>query len=214
MKKNLMRLFLGFLLIISCLAAADFRTQANSGSEKSFSELSDLTLKVVDLSAQLSKENEFSRAEFENSASERFAKLERLAEKNPSEILRVALPPDVLAKIPRDLQSFFERNIDLEGEIEVVYECDGETETLKYFLKTEKERLPVYFSKESNSELKTGSRVRIRGVRVGDIIAAEECVTVGSLPLPESIAAGAFGEQKVLVLLVNFQNDTRTPFTV
>ena len=145
MKKNFLRVFSGLFLVFSCLAVTNFQTQVYNGNEKSFAALSNLTIKIADLSEHLQNKNDFARAEFENLAAERFAKLSELAEKNPAEVLRVALPSNVLAKIPAELQMYFEKTADTEGEIELIYECDGETEILKYFIKTEKERLPVYF---------------------------------------------------------------------
>ncbi|HVE58513.1 MAG TPA: NEW3 domain-containing protein [Pyrinomonadaceae bacterium] len=214
MKKNFLRIFLGLFLVFSCLAVTNFQTHASNGNEKRSAELSDLTTKIAELSGRVPDKNDLAPAEFENLAAERFARLSELAEKNPGEVLRVALPPDILAKIPTDMQVYFEKNADTEGEFEVIYECDGETEVLKYFIKTDKERLPVYFAKQPDTEIRTGSKVRIKGVRIGDALAAEDGNSIENLEVINSIAANTFGEQKVLVLLVNFQNDTRQPFTV
>jgi hypothetical protein len=214
MKKNLLRIFLGAFLVFSCLAVTDFQTQASNKNEKSSAELSDLTIKITDLSARMQNEDDFARVEIESLAAERFTKLKELAEKNPSEVLRVALPSDVLARIPNEMQFYFEKNTDTEGEIEVVYECDGETEVLKYFIKTDKEHLPVYFAKQPEREIQTGSKVKIKGIRIGDAIVADDASKSENLEVVESVLANTFGEKKVLVLLVNFQDDQRQPFTV
>jgi hypothetical protein len=214
MKKNLLRLCLGLFLVFSCLVGASFRTQASKGTENNSAELSDLTQRVAALSGLLQNKNNFARVEFERLAAERFAKLNELAEKNPSEVLSAALPPDVLAKIPAELQMYFEKNIDTEGELEVIYECDDRSETLKYFLKTEKQRLPIYFAKEPERDLQSGSRVRLKAVRLGDALILSSDVESSDFQLVNSITANTFGEQKVLVLLVNFQDNQTQPYTV
>jgi hypothetical protein len=217
MKKNLFRVLLGVFLVFSCLAVLSFRTAASKQNEKSFAELSDLTVKVVDLSARLQKDNNFARAEFENLAAERFAKLSELAEKNPSEVLRVALPNDLLAKIPGDFQNYFEKREDIEGELEVISECDEADGRLLYFLKTDKERFAVHFSKQPEEELMTGSRVHVRGVRVGDALAVNETSDQNELKdlvVTESALPNTTGEIKVLVLLVNFQDNQTQPYTI
>jgi hypothetical protein len=217
MKKNLMRLFLGFLLIISYLAVSNFRTAAGKQNEKSFAELSDLTMKVVNLSARLQKDNNFAHVEFENLAAERFAKLSELAETNPSEVLRVALPNDLLAKIPEDFQNYFEKREEIEGELEVISECEEADGRLLYYLKTDKERISLHFNKQPEEELMTGARVRVRGVRVEDSIAVNETGYQNEskdLIVTESALPNTTGEIKVLVLLVNFQDNQTQPYTI
>ncbi|HEY0461091.1 MAG TPA: NEW3 domain-containing protein [Pyrinomonadaceae bacterium] len=217
MKKNLLRILLGLFLVFLCLAVTDFRTLADKGNEKNSAGLSDLTVKVVDLSTRLEKENGFARGEFESLAAARFAKMSELAESDPSEVLRVALPEEVLAKMPKDLQAFFEKREEIEGELEVFYECDGENEILKYFLKTDKERLPVYFAKKPEKEILTGSTVRVKSLRVGDSLLIDDGTSAqefSSSQAVESLLPNTFGEQKLLVLLVNFQNNQTQPMTV
>lgn len=209
MKKKLLRLSLGIFLMLSCLAIADFRISANNDDGR---ELADMTIEIVNRLE--TGENDFARFEIARLAETRFAKLSEMAEKNPTEVLRVALPTEVLAKIPADLQNDFEKRTEITGELEVIYECDGESDILKYFIKTDEERLPLYFAKQPDRELMTGSRVRVKGVRVGDAVLLESDVESTDFQTLESIAANTFGEQKVLVLLVNFQNDTRQPFTL
>ncbi|CAN5366490.1 NEW3 domain-containing protein [soil metagenome] len=216
MKKNFLRLLLGAAAIFLSLTITDSRSLAGKNDQINTKELAEITIRVASLSNQLSKgkESSFVRNEFGELAKMRFVMLNELAETNPSEVLRVALPKEVLAKIPADLQSDFEKRSDLEGELEVIYECDGESDVLKYFIKTDAERLPVYFAKPPERELLSGSRVRVKGVRVGDAVILESDAESNDFQMLESIAVNTFGEQKVLVLLVNFQNDTRTPFTV
>jgi NPCBM-associated, NEW3 domain of alpha-galactosidase len=109
------------------------------------------------------------------------------------------------------------------GELEVIAECEDEDGRILYYIKTDKERLKVHFKSEPKQELKTGMQVTIRGSRGADAFDVEAdslqststtATSSTSGTTTQSIASGTFGEIKVLVLLVNFQNDTRTPYTV
>jgi hypothetical protein len=215
MKRNLLSIFLGVFLMFAGFAANGFQTEASRRNEKSSTELSDLTMRIADLSAEM--QNEFARSEFENLAAQRFAKLLELAADNPAEVLRVALPADVLAKVPDELQSYFEKPVEVKGELEIIYECDGENEILKYFLKTEKERLPVYFAKKPANEFLTSSMVQVKGYRFGDSVLINDGASPEEFNVTqtiESVLPNTLGEQKVLVLLVNFQNNQTQPITV
>jgi hypothetical protein len=216
MKKNLFRIFWGFILVTACLTVTNITTGASRERERNSAELSDLTIRVVDLIARLPKENNFARIEIESLAAKRFARLGELAGKNPSEVLRVALPDDVLAKIPEDLQNYFEKREELEGELEVITECEETDEKLLFYLKTDQARIALYFNKQPGEGLTTGARVRVKGVRVGDSLAVDENDNRNGLKdfvVTESALPNTTGEIKVLVLLVNFQNNQTQPYT-
>jgi hypothetical protein len=101
----------------------------------------------------------------------------------------------------------------IRGELEVIAECEESEGRILYFVNTEKERLSVTFDSEPAEELKTGMHVSMRGTRSADEFRAEH----RSLEITAQTDASAelvAGEIKVLVFLVNFQNDTRTPYTI
>ncbi|HLM61664.1 MAG TPA: hypothetical protein VK308_12735, partial [Pyrinomonadaceae bacterium] len=183
--------------------------------------LSELTVKIASLTTKFRNKKFYENNQLEDSITElaerRYSKLTELIENDTMEVLRVALPEDVLSKIPFELQNYFEKREETEGELEVVSECEDNDERILYYLKNGKERLSLRFAKQPDEELRTGERVSIKGVRIGETIAVDE----SSLPKnSDSFQASAmtlpntFGEQKVLVLLVNFQNDQRQPFTI
>jgi hypothetical protein len=108
------------------------------------------------------------------------------------------------------------------GELEVIAECEEDTGRTLYFVKTDKERLKIHFKSEPKQELKTGMQVNLRGVRSGNEVAADDgslqiestaAMSSAAATTQNAIASGTFGEEKVLVLLVNFRNDTRQPLT-
>ena len=177
-------------------------------------DLSELTVKIASLTTKLRQDNFSEKNSIAALAEKRYAKLADLVETNAAEVLRVALPADVLSKIPADLENYFEKREETEGELEVIAECDENDGRILYYLNNGKERLKLQFAKQPEEELLTGARVSVEGIRVGDTIAVNyqentSDVQVLNAPLPNT-----FGEQKVLVLLVNFQDNQTQPFTI
>lgn len=185
-------------------------------------DLSELTFQIASLTTKLRNRKSSENNRLENSIAElakkRYSKLVGLIESDAAETLRVALPEDVLSKTPAGLEIFFEKYEETEGELEVVAECDDNDGRILYYLNNGAERLSLSFAKQPDEELPTGTKIKIKGVRIGETIAVSESITPLKSDRLQAAAATAlpntFGEQKVLVLLVNFQDDQRQPFTV
>jgi hypothetical protein len=101
-----------------------------------------------------------------------------------------------------------------EGELEVLYECDEDTGRLKHVLKLENgRRMNLEFAGGVAPDLPTGSRIRARGrLRDETTLMLADAGSVQAL----SAAAGAttFGERRLIVVLVNFQDNASQPFSV
>ena len=101
----------------------------------------------------------------------------------------------------------------LEGELEVRIEDypDGRSQT-RHFLHTAQGRRELRFSRKPTT-LPSGSRIRVRGDADGMVLALNgaEAGNVQALAIAPSLTLGA---QRVLVIPVNFQDDTTQPFTV
>ncbi len=159
-------------------------------------------------------------------AAERQALLAQLIEDNPGSVLRTALPARVRAGIPDEVQALLEQRLELEGELEVLYEDypDG-SHRLRHFLKAYGERISLHF-KAPPPGLLSGTPAQVSGVLLDNAMAVEsgqdDILTLaadgggdggsnGGTPAP---LPNTFGEQRTLVLLVNFQNDpTNRPWT-
>jgi hypothetical protein len=101
----------------------------------------------------------------------------------------------------------------LEGELDVLVEdyADGHSRT-RHYLKTSRGRVELKFSRKPTT-LPSGTKVRVRGQVQGDVLALDGAAT-GSV---ETLAAAfpyTLGEQRVAVIMVNFQDDTTQPRTV
>lgn len=113
------------------------------------------------------------------------------------------------------------RPVELEGELRVVFE-DGEHDArLRHLLVEPHGRARALRFEGPAPQLVTGSRVRIRGMELppenadsADGPVVVPCCSGGSVEVTvEGPFAPRFGEQRTIVLLVNFQNDTRQWFT-
>jgi PKD repeat protein len=104
-----------------------------------------------------------------------------------------------------------------EGTLEVFISDDfgsGASQTVYRLRADSGESLELNPPPGADVPTRTGTRVRVTGHREGDLFAADR-VEVLSSPAEDQAAqlAAASGTKRVLVMLVNFQNDTSQPYT-
>ena len=196
--------------------------QEGKGREKYQDRLSVLNAAITAKNVELHKtKSNSSRKWYELAAMarERFDILDKVAENDPAAVLRAALPADVLDSVPADLQSLFETRGNVEGELEVIAECEEHEGRIHRFLKQGDSRLSLAFTSEPRVDLLTGATVVINGVLIGDEVVAESDGMRSAVSNTDAAAAesnslaGTTGEKKVLVILVNFQDNTSQPYT-
>jgi hypothetical protein len=136
--------------------------------------------------------------------------LSGLMETDPAEVLRLAVPAGLRAGLPPQVQAHIEEHVEVEGTLEVLYEdyADGTNRSV-YFLDTASGRLSLHFVATA-PDLLTGTRARVRGVRLGGFLALDSGMSVQTL---SQVVPSAFGSQKTLVILVNFQDKATQPYT-
>jgi hypothetical protein len=167
-------------------------------------------------------------SELRRLAAARLRRLGELIERDPAEVLRVAVPASIRAAMTPEIQELVEQRVELKGELEVLYECAERESRLLHFLEADGERLSLHFAGDPPAALLTGARVDVKGVRVGQAIALEsgDGVKVSggqrsgdttseatSMTNLATVQPNTFGEQKVLVILVNFQDKQTQPFS-
>ena len=157
---------------------------------------------------------------------ERQALLAELIESDPGAVLRTAIPARVRKGMPVEVQAFIEQRLVLEGELEVMYEdyADG-SYRLRHSIETNGERTALHF-KSPPPSLFSGTPAQVSGVLVDQTMAVEsgeddililalggEADGISSDGAPAPVA-NTFGEQRTLVILVNFQDaPTDQPYT-
>ena len=183
----------------------------------------DLTTHLVELGTRYQIASKAERVilkqELRDAAAKRREMLAELIESDPGEVLRIALPDERRGALPGFVQDDVEQQVDVEGELEVAYECWEDFSRMHYSLEVAGERLSLHFAGEPPANLSTGSIARAKGVRVGQALALEsgkeslQNSYSGFETMSMAIAPNTFGQQKILVLLVNFQDKQTQPFT-
>jgi hypothetical protein len=144
-------------------------------------------------------------------AKERLQLLLALVEEAPGEVLRLAVPSSVRDRLPAAARALTEDQVDVTGTVEISYEDHRQFSRLRHVLDTGTARYALHFATTPPGWM-SGQRVRIRGVRVRDAIALNGDSTStagGSFP----VGAAASGEQRVLMMLVNFRDNPVQPYT-
>ncbi len=198
-------------------------SQVPSEAEARRIQAREVTTRFVDLATRYQLADKAGRAllkqDLRDLARQRREMLIALIDSDPGELLRVALPDDLRASLPSSLRANIEQRVEIEGEFEALYQCGEQEARLSYFLNTDGERLTLYFASDT-PDIQTGARIRATGVRVGEALAIQSgrdnlsaSKSSGFETMAMAVAPNTFGEQKVLVLLVNFQDKTTQPWT-
>lgn len=180
---------------------------------------SDRSARLAALTSDISQRaahGRFADSGFVSTAKSRFALMSKLAETDPRAVLDNVLSDEMLARIPANARSYFESRDTLKGELEVVAECEEHDGRIHRSLKRGDDRTSLHFADEPSDDLLTGAEVNTMGVLIGDrmVLEADGMTSASTKTSGETTAsAAATGEIKVLVFLINFQNDTRTPYT-
>ncbi len=169
-------------------------------------------------------------------AAERHQLLAELIERDPAEVLRLALPATVTAGLPTQSRQYFEEWLELEGELQIVCVHQGEPGLPEYLhlLETDLGERYALFAAQPPSGLSTGQRVRVEGLVWRGMATPHGGMTDGAMalesgegiaPLADDGAEGVStlnataatpsttGAQPTLVMLVNFQDQPAEPYT-
>lgn len=105
-------------------------------------------------------------AELLSAAATRQRVLGGLVETNPAAVLRVALPAGVRSAFPPAVQVYIEEEVEIEGTLLVLHEDRDRGSRYLYFLEAGGQRFSLHFAADQPALL-TGSRVRVKGLRLG-----------------------------------------------
>ncbi len=147
---------------------------------------------------------------------ERAAALGSLMEVDVDAALALALPESVRARLARRnpaAAKHLEERGAFEGELEVLV-VDGPERTevrTDTFVHVKGERLQVRFRGGAPRDLRSGLRLRVRGLKLGARVAAEDAEVV---PVPSALSAtgvcGATGDQRGIVIMATFPGQPQT----
>ncbi len=93
-----------------------------------------------------------------------------LVEADPAAVLRVAVPAGLRTAFPPTVQAYVEEQVQVEGVLEVLHEDRNTGSRYLYFLDAGGQRFSLHFAADQPALL-SGTRVRVKGVRVGRALA-------------------------------------------
>ncbi len=197
-------------LVISCTTAIAL-AQATANQ---LAALNELTQSLITLSHRTPGEQSSAR----DLARQRHDLLLTLAATSPGAVPQFFLPSGVAEKLPSSAQPYLETDADETGMLQTVVEDYAGSHKLRFFLDTGTEKLEVYFVAGAPPHLLSGSRIRGRGKRFDNVLLLGSAPTAGLGPEAVQVLALAtpdtFGAQSTAVLLLNFIDNTSTPFTL
>ncbi|MDP5293448.1 Ig-like domain-containing protein [Oceanimonas sp. CHS3-5] len=159
------------------------------------------------------------RQQLAEQARSRALSLAELAQTNPQAVLELAISEEQRSGMPAEVQAMLEQRFEAEGTVEAYYEDyeDG-SHRLRHFLTTPAgERMSLHLA-GAHSDLNSGDEIQAEGV----LLETEQqglsylaFTADGSTMTTTATAAPTqtTGDQRTLVLMVNFEDDTSQPFT-
>ena len=156
---------------------------------------------------------------------------------SPNSVKRSKLPSNISKHAPDEIKQYLLQKKELAGELEIFYEDYEQVELsrLRHVLKTKTGRVELHFSNiKSLSNLKHGTKIKAIGLftessysegsksasalidRQEELeLLADDGSTVTTTSTATTQLENTLGEQKTLVLLINFQdNPTERPWTI
>ncbi|MEK7552935.1 MAG: hypothetical protein AAB505_02400 [Patescibacteria group bacterium] len=139
--------------------------------------------------------------------------LKDLIEKNSLAATTVLLSPEVIGSFPPEIQDQFESRVQVTGVVKA-YQFDDfdqpEKSRLVYTLKQPKEKELFLPTGLTTPSLVAGAKVEVTGYKIGQFLLADQ--NFGAIRVTQPAPAiEAIGDQKTLVVLVNFLDSNSTP---
>ena len=175
-----------------------------------------LTSALVNMAMQYgtagTAERERLKSSMLNTAATRLDVLGSLMEDNPGEVLAAALPGPVRSALPSLLAAYLEQDAQIDGTLEILHEDSDDGSRYHYFLHSNGTHYSLHFSGSSPDHLLTGATIRVKGVQVQNMLALGDTTTsvqqLAAAPAPTTL-----GEQRTVVILVNFSDAPTQPYT-
>jgi len=127
--------------------------------------------------------------ELQSVAAARRERLAALLETDPGVLLRLAVPAAIRAVLPTQVQADVEKEVEIEGMLLVLHGDRNRGSRYLYFLEAGGQRYSLRFAADPPSlSLLTGSRVRVKGLRLGQSVVLSSGRTT-----PQNLAAPPTG---------------------
>ncbi len=136
---------------------------------------------------------------------------------DPAAVLRNAAPARLRESLPPEVRQYVEEEVTLEGVLEVTHQHEPAGNRYTYALRTDSTQFSLHFSADPPG-VPAGSRVRVKGVRVGQSLAlGSDSTSVqraeSATGQPSALPSPTLGAQRTAVILINFQDNLAEPYT-
>ena len=213
--------------------ATDRQVEAGENSRNgNVAEAEKLTLLLVKEGKEYKREKSSEKlAKLQKITRERKDYMLDIARKDPGAFLRLSIPADRLSEIPDELKNDIESETTLEGTLEITHEDYFEQGNSEFFfhLQTKDDLLDLHSSLPF-PQTHSGRKVSVSGIKLGNEFVLSSVEEPGFefldlksknsepfnfLEIPTAYAAptNTIGDQKTIVLLVNFTDNTSEPMT-
>ncbi|MDF2153421.1 Ig-like domain-containing protein [Vibrio sp. CAU 1672] len=168
-------------------------------------------------------------------AEERQAVLAELVQSDPAAAVELLLTAKDRQGIPAQVQALLEQQHVVKGELEVFYEDyqDHSQSRLRHVLTTDNGRTELHMPNTAKAhQIQSGSKVRARGWQLNNteqqsgslvledeqnalsVLSQDSTTTTDTSTSTTAALTNTLGEQRTLVLLVNFQDNAQQPWTL
>lgn len=146
-------------------------------------------------------------------AQARYEFLVNTLDEDPAAVLGAVLPASTRARLPSFLAAYLEQNVRVQGTLEVQHEDWLEASRYRYFINGPAGRYSIHFTQAHANKILSGARVAVSGIQFGQMLAvagsnSTAVQQISTAPTPQSL-----GEQKTLVILVNFDDNAAEPYS-
>jgi len=135
-----------------------------------------------------------------------------LIESDPEAVLQLTIPNSVRAMLPAQVSSLLETETLIEGTLEIMHEDSAAGARYQYGVHSSGKRYLLFFAGNEPSHLLSGARIRVHGIRLDSMLAlaggGNNIQTITDAPVQSRL-----GEQRALVILVNFSDNASQPYT-
>jgi hypothetical protein len=130
---------------------------------------------------------------------------------DPAAVLGAVLPASSRARLPSFLAEFLEQDVSFGGTLQILHEDRADGSRFHYQLDSAHGQFALHFAGHAPDHLLTGAQVRVSAVQIQNMLAlggSNDVQQVAAAPIEST-----FGEQRTLLILVNFSDATVQPYT-
>lgn len=210
-----------YLLITSILPFKDktfsglYPKSPSQASQQNKEDLQIKTIKLLKLSEAYQKDgNPAILAQLKEEITQRKQLLLSLIDQDPQFVARTALSSSLRQTFPSDLQNNLEKEVNLEGNLQVLIGDDFDKKEAKtnYSLKTaDQGSLKLYFV-EDPPAVNSDTKVQVKGLMLADKVVIGGKKDMQILEKNNSVL-GTMTTKRVAIILMNFQNDASQPYS-